>query len=81
MLPTVSPQQRDTVMLPSIEPISSIAKEEPSTSSDEEIEEEEGEDEEEPKLKYQRIAATDLVKLLKKDSASSLAVSSKFLVC
>lgn len=46
---------------------------------EEESEEEEEEDDEEPSLKYERIAGA-VPDLLKKDSASALAVSSKLLV-
>ena len=46
---------------------------------EEEESEEEDEDDEEPSLKYERIAG-DVPDLLKKDSASALAVSNKLLV-
>lgn len=49
-----------------------------SDKTEEEIYEEE--EEEEPRLKYQRLGAPDIVNLLKRDSASAMAVSHKFLV-
>lgn len=50
-------------------------------SSEESGEEtESSEEDEEPKLKYQRLG-NSVIEILKKDLASCLAVTSKFLVC
>lgn|ERR1700722_3092537 len=62
-----------------------VASQEPQCMSDEEEKELEGDDDddeeedEEPSLKYERIGGA-LPDLLKKDSASSLAISNKLLV-
>lgn len=56
------------------------SSEEQDASDEDEEEEEEEEDNEEPALKYERIGG-EVSGLLTRDSASALAVSSKFLVC
>ena len=55
------------------------AKEEMGDEEEDEESEEEEEDDEEPSLKYERIAGA-VPDLLKKDSASALAVSNKLMV-
>jgi hypothetical protein len=56
-----------------------VKVEEEEEAEEEESEEEEEEDDEEPSLKYERIVGA-VPDLLKKDSASALAVSNKLLV-
>ena len=56
-----------------------VKDEEEEEGEEEESEEEEDEDDEEPSLKYERITGA-VPDLLKKDSASALAVSNKLLV-
>ncbi|RKP23011.1 hypothetical protein SYNPS1DRAFT_25028 [Syncephalis pseudoplumigaleata] len=46
----------------------------------EEEEEEEEDDDEEPHLKYQRVTATNVVEIFKKDAASAILVSDRFMI-
>lgn len=55
-------------------------EEEDETENEEDEDEEEDEEDEEPTLKYERFGGGAYQDLLKKDSASALAVSNKFLV-